>query len=49
MKILYAERVACSTLDFLENNIICKVGDKVCADDKKRSDTVKFLEKTEVV
>lgn len=48
MKILYAERVACSTLDFLKNNI-CKVGDKVCTDDKKRSDTVKFLEKREVV
>ena len=49
MKILYAERVACSTLDFLGNNIICKVGDTVRTNDKKRSDTVKFLEKREVV
>ena len=49
MKILYAERVVCSTLDFLKNNIIFKVGDKVCTEDRKRRDMVKFLEKREVV
>ena len=48
-KILYAERIVCSTLDFLKNNTICKVGDKVCTEGRKRSDTVKFLEKREVV
>ena len=49
MKILYAGSIVCNTLDFLKNNTICKVGDKVCTEGRKRSDTVKFLEKREVV
>ena len=49
MKILYAGSIVCNTLDFLKNNTICKVRDKVCTEGRKRSDTVKFLEKREVV